>query len=158
MEVQPPWQQQQFMAAPAAGHLRTQEEEIAGWLWHVGWMDWFSSKVTISGRRFEAASLKTGHQINVINNEIYGYDWKENLNLLVSIYFVQKYATSSIRLTVDFNYWKQLYFLMKRNIYTIWLFTVCLQNNSIEEIIFLLMKFYPKKNQEKAVYVFILLV
>lgn len=64
-------------------------------------------------------------------------DWKENLSLLVSIYFVQKYATSSVRLTVDFNYWKQLYFsLMKRNTYTTWLFTVCLQNNEVLKRLF----------------------
>lgn len=65
------------------------------------------------GKRFEAAFLKTAHQINAINNEIHVYDYKTNL-----FYFIQKCTTSSTRLTVGFNYWKQLYFIMKISIYT----------------------------------------
>lgn len=63
------------MAVPGTGWLRTQEEEMTGGCGMMdGWMDGFSNKVSITGRRFETASLKTAHQINVVNNEIYVYD------------------------------------------------------------------------------------
>lgn len=66
-----------------------------------------------------------------------GEPWLSDFHLLYSeIYY--------LRLTLDFNYWKQLYFsLIKRNMYTTWLIILYLQSG-FEEIIFPLMALYLK--------------